>query len=478
MLFTSFVFFLFFLLFYIIYWAVKPHLRLNVTLFASLIFYATWSIPFFFHFLAILILNYLILNQLNNKNKKFWLIVAIFLNFGNLFFFKYFYFFFQVLCDITGYTGLEKSAIDSMFREYFNAPGIILPLAVSFYTFQITAYAVDVFRGEIPEKSALREYLTFILFFPQLIAGPILRQKEFFPQLRKITSIIPEHINMITGLFLILSGLIKKLLIADNLLPFTNVIFKDPGSFSWSSNLGALLGFSAQLYCDFSGYTDLARGLGKMTGFHLPENFYAPYFSSSVSSLWNNWHRTLTLWLRDYIYIPLGGNRVSFFRAEFNIILTMTFIGLWHGASYNFLVLGLYHGILIAIENAWNKVRNYIFEQFSLNKFPNFKIIKIATVYLLLCSGFVLLQTRDWDTAMIMYRQISSFSGGTSTSGWNVILIGLLMTLFFHFIQNKEIKVNLSVLQYYIILIFSYATFFSILQKYTPETQDFFYFQF
>jgi len=479
MLFTTATFIAFYLTVYLLFWSGSGRrYRLSLLLVASILFYAAWSIGFAIHFLCVVVCNYFIVQNIRRDAGRRWIFAALLFNGTNLFVFKYFYFFLSVLFDLTGNPIFRDTAFDRTLYETTGIHRIILPLAISFYTFQLIAYAIDVYRKKIEEPETLLEFMVFILFFPQLVAGPILRHSEFFGQLRSIDRLVPARSQITGGLFLLLSGYFKKILIADNLAPFTTPVFQNPSSYDWSAAVIACLGFAAQLYCDFSGYTDIARGLAKLFALEIPENFFSPYFSRSVRELWNNWHRTLTFWLRDYVYIPLGGQRVSLARAQFNIILTMTLCGLWHGASYNYLFLGIYHGVLIAIESTWNRL--------TVNRFarlPDSTAAKrlldagrMLIVFFLLCSGFVLFNTPDLTTAIDMYRGILTLRTGAPPDSFVPFVAGIVATLVFHIVQT--IRWNLSE-RTTLFLLFLCSLFFVIsLGRFMPNGQDFFYFQF
>jgi len=474
MLFTTIGFLLFYIIVYMLYWSMPADKRKYILAISSLLFYATWSVPFTFHFVLLIAINYLLTLRIRNGNSKNWLVLVLALNMINLFFFKYFYFFLGILSDATGMSVFSKSVFNEWLSASFDIPEILLPLAISFYTFQLTAYAIDVYRSTIPKNETFLDYFIFIMFFPQLIAGPIMRHSDFFFQLKKIRELSLSHSMITGGIYLLISGITKKILLADNLIQVTQPVFQNPAAYSWGAAILACVAFSFQLYLDFSGYTDLARGLGKLLALELPENFHAPYFSPSVRELWNNWHRTLTEWLRDYIYIPLGGHKVSFWRAEFNIVFTMTLCGLWHGASYNFLLLGLYHGVLIAIESA------------SIRFFPGKipvsasmgKYLKPFLVYVLLCAGFVLFLTPDFDAAKLMYAKIFTRGSGTWISKPEIILVAGLFTLLFHLVQADIIKPPEKIKTRYILLLSASMLTVVLLGKFSPDAQDFFYFQF
>ncbi len=290
-----------------------------------------------FHFLTVLGISYLFIRLILKSRKKRYLYMIISLNLLNLFFFKYVN---SVLFYFAQWGGWAEAL--ALKKEL----GILLPLAISFYTFQIIAFIVDVWRGEIREVSYVRFNL-FILFFPQLIAGPIMRHRDFYEQMDHPV-IDPEH--NYSGIALILQGVLKKVIIADQLGYLIAPVWSNPADYNGLSIFTAVVGFSMQVYGDFSGYTDMARGFAYLLGYKIPDNFFSPFLSLSFGDLWRRWHVTLATWLRDYLYIPLGGNRVAMWRNYVNLIVVMTLGGVWHGDTYNFFFWGLIHGVFLSVE--------------------------------------------------------------------------------------------------------------------------------
>lgn len=277
--------------------------------------------------------------------RRAYLVASVVFNLGMLGLFKYYNFFADSLIGVAHFIG------------YTWQPSVLtiaLPVGISFFTFQTMSYTIDVFRGDIkPEKSFLRMAL-FVAYFPQLVAGPILRPNQFLPSLDTPWRVLPE--NLTRGTNLILVGLVKKVLVADYVGPLADQILLDPfGQSSAVIFLGTTL-FAVQIYCDFSGYTDIARGVSRVFGVEIPLNFNYPYFSTSIIDFWRRWHISLSTWLRDYLYIPLGGGRVSASRIYVNLMITMILGGLWHGAAWNFAIWGAYQGILLCI-NRWLRTR-------------------------------------------------------------------------------------------------------------------------
>lgn len=338
MLFNSLDYLIFFISCYIIYWLSPRNFRKYILILFSLVFYAYWSKAFLFHFFAFIVLTHFAVIGILKTKKKIFLILGVGINLANLIFFKYILTYLQYI--------IKEESAHFPFSDSITA--IALPLAISFYTFQMIAYIMDAWRGKFNESPFL-DFVLFILFFPQLIAGPIMRHDDFYNQIDN-AKLNWDYVQR--GFYHLISGIIKKVLIADQMAKLINPVWNDPAGYDGFSIVLAVLGFSVQVFCDFSGYTDFARGSAFLLGYEIPENFKAPYFSVSFSELWTRWHITLSTWIRDYLYIPLGGNKVSETRFKFNTILVMSLGGLWHGNTYTFFFWGLLHGILLGIERS------------------------------------------------------------------------------------------------------------------------------
>ncbi len=346
MLFNSVLFLVFFSIVYLVYWNLTGRPRRYFLVLTSIVFYAVWGLEregwwglrWTAHFLLMAALNFGIVELMlrQGDRRKFYVRLSVVLNLTNLGIFKYFEFARRMLADM----GVPVPA---------QAPewSLFLPLAISFYTFQIMAYVIDVYRGVIAERVSFSRYLLFIVFFPQLIAGPIMRSSDFMEQLDRPAISLRR---MYDGLWLIVGGLAKKVLLADPMGRVLEPVYREPQAYTGWSILLAGMCFSLQVYCDFSGYTDIARGCARLLGYEIPENFRAPFFARSARELWQRWHITLATWLRDYIYFPLGGNRIGPFRTYVNLFVTFTLGGLWHGADYTYLCWGAMWGLLLAVE--------------------------------------------------------------------------------------------------------------------------------
>ena len=317
--------------------------RETVLLVASYLFYMSWNWRYAGLLVLSTVVDYsvgrLMAKESRQRVRRNILIASLCSNLGMLCLFKYYNFFVELAGPATTLFGVDVS---------FLKHELLLPVGISFYTFQTMSYTIDLYRGEnVLEKDFLK-FSVFVAFFPQLMAGPIVRAKEFLPQLHRVPLVSQERVQ--DGLLLVFRGLFKKLAIADLLgILAVDKIFANPAAFSSWDLLIALYGYTFQIYNDFSGYSDIARGLARILGFELPVNFNRPYLSQSVREFWTRWHITLSTWLRDYLYISLGGNRAAPWRVRVNLMITMLLGGLWHGAAMHFVAWGAYHGFLLMI---------------------------------------------------------------------------------------------------------------------------------
>ena len=339
MLFNSSVFLQFLAAFLLLFHLCRRHLaaRNALILTASYVFYGWWDYRFLGLLLFTSLLDYVAGRRIEaasgTRQRKLWLAVSLAGNLGVLGFFKYFNFFvdsFAVLLDGLGFQADPRTL------------GIILPVGISFYTFQSLSYSLDVYRGQIPATRNLINFLAYVSFFPQLVAGPIERARHLLPQFESLRVITRTHLT--EGFWLIVWGLFKKVVIADNLATLVELVYQHPTQSAPAVILGTLA-FAFQIYGDFSGYSDIARGLARWLGFELMVNFNLPYFATSPREFWRRWHISLSTWLRDYLYISLGGNRRGPWRTRLNLMLTMLLGGLWHGAAWHFVLWGGWHGL-------------------------------------------------------------------------------------------------------------------------------------
>ena len=348
--FQSFVFIQFFVLFYVAYLLLLDRLRWQNLLLvaASYIFYGYWDWRFLSLLIFSTVVDFAIAQKIDQtieqKQKKLWLGVSLFTNLSILGFFKYFNFFTASFSELLTTIGIPVNDLTLK---------VILPVGISFYTFQTLSYTIDVYRGDLKPARNLVDFAVYVAFFPQLVAGPIERATSFLPQIMERRKIDLAQVN--AGIFLILWGYFKKLVIADNVATVADPIFSNYGDYQGLDIILGVLAFTVQIYCDFSAYSDIARGLAKLMGFELMVNFKLPFFAPNPSDFWSRWHISLSSWLRDYLYIPLGGNRKGTFNTYRNLFLTMLIGGLWHGAAWNFIWWGAYQGLILVIYRLFSK---------------------------------------------------------------------------------------------------------------------------
>src|SRR5262245_28507564 len=334
----------FFVIVFSVYWALPWHrLRVYVLLAASFYFYASWSEE-----LACLVASTSIMDYLFGRGmdattsrfrRRFLLASSLVMNLGLLCYFKYANFFLEALHNSLRSIGATTST--------FQALDIILPFGISFYTFEAISYTVDVYRRKIPAERCLPNFMLFILFFPHLVAGPIVRAKDFLPQAARPKRF--SWLRMQLGVQWFLMGLFMKMAIADRMAIYSDPIFTDPGTHNTTAIWLGVLAFAIRIYCDFAGYSAMALGCAHMLGYKLTINFRMPYLSLNVSEFWRRWHISLSTWLRDYLFIPLGGSRGSGWKISRNLMITMLLGGLWHGANWSFVIWGGLHGAMLVI---------------------------------------------------------------------------------------------------------------------------------
>ncbi|NTW99864.1 MAG: MBOAT family protein [Geobacteraceae bacterium] len=341
----------------------------------SYIFYGWWDYRFCSLMLFTTVVDFLIGKRIHlattKRSKKGWLITSIVSNLGLLGFFKYYDLMAQTTNQMAGlFSGASYAMLPILH--------IVLPVGISFYTFQSLSYTIDLYRGDVKPAPSIWNFACFVSLFPQLVAGPIIRYQDLADQLVERTHSLSKVADGIT--FFIL-GLAKKVILADGVAPLVSEVFDKtiaPGVFaSWSG----VLAYAMQIYFDFSGYSDMAVGLGLMLGFKFPQNFNSPYKAVSITDFWRRWHISLSTWLRDYLYIPLGGNRLGPYRTYVNLFITMLLGGLWHGANWTFMLWGGYHGILLALERAFGKRGLFGWTPLVFKRFSTFVLVLIGWVF-------------------------------------------------------------------------------------------------
>lgn len=353
MLFNSLQFLIFFGIVYSVFWlAYRARLvRALFLLAASYVFYASWNPWYLTLLLASTSVDYVAgLAMSGTKSvgrRRFFLVVSLVLNLGLLFVFKYLNFATETAEALGNALGLGWD-----FRHF----DLLLPVGISFYTFQSLSYTIDVYRGEISATRSFWKFALFVAFFPQLVAGPIVRARDFLPQLERNPLVDAQRMSR--GIWFCLLGFAKKVMIADFLaINLVDRVFASPEKYTALETLLGVYAYAAQIYCDFSGYSDIAIGTALLLGFDLPVNFNRPYIAANLQEFWRRWHISLSTWLRDYLYIPLGGNRKGPVRTYGNVLLVMLLGGLWHGAAWNFVLWGAFHGVGLAATRLWQRRR-------------------------------------------------------------------------------------------------------------------------
>jgi alginate O-acetyltransferase complex protein AlgI len=345
MLFNSFQFLVFFIVVWALVLMTRGTVRRVIILIASYYFYMCWSTRYIWAIWGITLLDYVAGLQIEKAERqglrRFYLCLSLFCNIGLLIFFKYF-----------NFLTASASSGAHLFGLKYDPPllAILLPVGLSFHTFQAMSYTIEVYRRKVPAEKNLLQYALYVAFFPQMVAGPIERPFELLPQFHREPTISLAGVQ--SGLVQAAWGLFKKIVIADNVADFVNLVYGTPTHYGGGAFVLATTLFSLQIYCDFSGYTDMALGLARMMGYELRMNFRQPYFSRSVAEFWHRWHISLSTWFRDYVYIPLGGNRVRLPRYYLNLMITFAISGLWHGANWTFVAWGLLHGLFLISSQA------------------------------------------------------------------------------------------------------------------------------
>jgi alginate O-acetyltransferase complex protein AlgI len=381
MVFNSITFLVFSVIFFPIYFLTKNRIRLWWILLASYVFYGWWD----WRFLSLIMISTfmdfnfgkLIGATDNPRKRKSFLIFSMIMNLGFLCYFKYFNFFIDSFVSMMHTMGFQPSV---------STLQIILPIGISFYTFQSLSYTIDIYRREIPVEHNMLKFAAFIALFPQLVAGPIVRARDLLPQMNEDKKFDWDNFN--SGLGRVLWGFFKKVAIADSLAPFVDQVWAAPFKFSSSHLSVGVIFYSFQIYCDFSGYSDIAIGLARIMGYKFVENFKTPYFSQSFSEFWTRWHISLSSWLRDYLYIPLGGNRKGKLHTYKNNMLTMLIGGLWHGANLAFIFWGFLHGMYLIVQRVVTPPWRAFVKLVRMPAFIN-SAICIAVVYTLTCFAWI-----------------------------------------------------------------------------------------
>ncbi len=463
MVFTSYLFlFLFLPAFLIFYFLCPPrHRNLTIVMF-SYCFYGMWRLDFCLLLAALTVINYylgLVLSK-NRDKRKAILVGAICLNLGILLYFKYFNFAVDSINEL-----------GTLFKfERINIEKIVLPIAISFITFESISYLVDIYRGVMPATRKFIDFATYMSLFPRLIAGPIVRFTDVAESLVMRPS--PSRL-FASGFFLFMLGFNKKVLIANNLAPFANNVFDFAGYGFLMSWIGTIA-YTFQLYFDFSGYSDMAIGLAFILGFNLPVNFNSPYKSASFSEFWKRWHITLSSWIRDYLYIPLGGSRANTMRIKINLLTAMTLSGLWHGANWTFIFWGFYHGFILISEKQLSKLK-------FVKSVP--RGLKVFITFIFIIIGWVVFRSETFSDAYTIlgamagtgYNGVGEFQSYLRLNSYVEIIILIAAIVVFFFPNSQEIitRKNRTWL-----IVTSLLFLFAMTELFNQSYNPFLYFQF
>jgi alginate O-acetyltransferase complex protein AlgI len=464
LLFNSGFFIWFFVVFIITYSLVAKNRDARILTFTIFSLYFFYKACGWFVGLVIIsaIVDFIISNaiyRINNPvKKKALLVTSIILNLGLLFYFKYTNFFIQLIGDFS-----------SLRLHPLN---LLLPVGISFYTFENLSYTVDVYKGHFKPVTRFIDYLYFLSFFPKLMMGPIVRAADFLPQLDKPYYVSKD--DFATGFYLIFSGLFKKIVISDFInVNFVGYIFDDPSKHVGLECLLGVYGYALVIYCDFSGYSDMAIGIARWCGITIPPNFNSPYQSSSITEFWRRWHISLSSWLRDYLYIPLGGSRKGKFRTYLNLFITMLLGGFWHGASWNFIAWGGMHGSALTFE----KAKNYVTEKLKFNwTGVLFKIAGVFLTFHFVCFCWIFFRSSSFANSTALIGQITGdFDGGvwrTLFANYQNVFLIMILGFALHFVPKEtedKVKDLLAKLPLAAYLVIAFVMIFIFMQVKTAE---------
>ncbi len=473
LIFSSGLFLFLFLGFTLVYTLLRERttLRLLFVVLFSYYFYYKSSGTYFFLLGIVTVSDFLIAERMErtteHRNRKLLLWLSIAINLGLLAYFKYTNFIYEMLCPL--------------WNGSFQPLDIFLPVGISFFTFQSLSYTIDVYRGQLSPLHNLLDYAFFVSFFPQLVAGPIVRARDFIPQIRQPLCVTSEMFGQ--AVYFIAGGLFKKAVISDYIsVNFVERIFDNPGLYSGVENLFGVYGYALQIYCDFSGYSDMAIGIALLLGFRFPLNFDSPYKSCSITEFWRRWHISLSSWLRDYLYISLGGNRKGRIRTYVNLVVTMLLGGLWHGASWNFVFWGAFHGVTLAIHKACmsylGRPRDYVSQGWK-------RVVGTIFTFHLVCFGWIFFRNQTFEASWTMISQIvTNFQPqlfGQLIEGYQPVFTLMLIGYLLHFMPGylkQTCQRTISRLFFVEQVLVVVAVIYLVIQVKSSDIQPFIYFQF
>lgn len=416
------------------------------------------------------------------RGRKGWVLLSLLVNLGILSYFKYFNFIGTLLVGLVQEVGLVINRPEWIMTEW-TTWDIVLPVGISFYTFQTMSYIIDVYRGDIKPLGRWIEYVFYVSFFPQLVAGPIVRAKDFIPQIGRKPFLGRAEYG--EALMLIMSGLFKKAIISDYIsLNFVDRIFDAPTLYTGVENLLGVYGYALQIYCDFSGYSDMAIGIALILGFRFNINFDSPYRSASITEFWRRWHISLSSWLRDYLYIPLGGNRKGTLRTYLNLLITMLLGGLWHGAASRFVLWGAIHGVALALHKLW--CRFVPSSARSSEELPVWRrwLGRILTFHLV-CLAWIFFRAEDMPTALAVLEQITSHFHPEVlwqfVEGYRWVVVLMALGYLLHLSPTglvQRVQRGVTEAPFALQVLMLTGLIFLVIQMRSAEVQPFIYFQF
>lgn len=431
MLFNSINFVIFFIVVTSLYFILPHKYRWLLLLTSSCYFYMAF-IPVYILILGFtIVIDYFAgiwLETTKGKRKKFFLIASLIANIGVLAVFKYYNFLNDSLSAILNSVG---------YRNLVPRLGIILPIGLSFHTFQAMSYTIEVYRGHQKAERNFGIYALYVMFYPQLVAGPIERPQNLLHQFYERHRF--DYNRIVEGLKLMLWGFFMKLVVADRLAIYVDTVYNNVGQHSGITLALATFFFSFQIYCDFAGYSSIAIGAAKVMGFKLMTNFNRPYFSKSISEFWKRWHISLSTWFRDYLYISLGGNRVSIPRWYFNLFFVFVISGLWHGANWTFIIWGALNGLYLVSAIIIDKIKSFSGQSFFQIKSPKLRIAyNIITTFLLVCFAWIFFRAQDSGEAFLIIKKIFSFKGPVFIGSPSMFLYSILAIILLLAIEIKN----------------------------------------
>jgi alginate O-acetyltransferase complex protein AlgI len=431
MLFNSFHFLFFFIIVTVLYFTLPYNRRWLLLLIASCYFYMAF-VPIYILILGFtIVIDYfagIYIENASGRRKKVFLIISLIANIGVLAVFKYYNFFIDNLSVLLKGFALENPL------PYLN---ILLPIGLSFHTFQAMSYTIEVYRGHQKAERHFGIYSLYVMFYPQLVAGPIERPQNLLHQFREKYDFDYDRVSQ--GIKLMLWGFVKKLVIADRLAIYVNAVYNNPGQHHGLTLIVATIFFAIQIYCDFSGYSDIAIGAAKVMGFKLMTNFNRPYFARNISEFWKRWHISLSTWFKDYLYISLGGNKVSVPRWYFNLFIVFLISGLWHGANWTYIIWGALNGFYLVFAIITKNSRDKINHAIGLDKSPVlFRTVQMLSTFLLCCFAWIFFRANSVSDAFTIIRQIPDFSTPFYIENPSIMIYSLMAILLLFLVEYKN----------------------------------------